>query len=298
MANFHYGRIGSMWKHLVLAEVLSIESPSAYWESHAGSSHYPLVHSIERDYGIFYFAEHAEKLEIFSNAAYTQLLKNYKLNGLLTLCPGSPLIAMTLLNAHKASFLFCDTDTHSLSTIINDAHLLNIPEYSAQIVEQDGITTLNRAIADLSYEAAKKTFAHIDPYEMFLSGDDGSTSVDLFCHISMLGGKAMLWYGFDSKQYREYIHLRLQHFFHIHSFNPSAYQLWCGEITLDAINNPHYSFNPGTMGCGIILSNLSIPSHIACKRLGETFEKLYAPAMLPQQQSGAVTFRECHKIND
>jgi 23S rRNA (adenine2030-N6)-methyltransferase len=53
MANIHYGNIGDIWKHLPLAEILAIEAPSAYWESHAGSSHYALTHSPEREYGIF-----------------------------------------------------------------------------------------------------------------------------------------------------------------------------------------------------------------------------------------------------
>ncbi len=35
MANVHYGGIGDIWKHLPLAEILSIETPSTYWESHS-----------------------------------------------------------------------------------------------------------------------------------------------------------------------------------------------------------------------------------------------------------------------
>jgi hypothetical protein len=38
MANVHYAKIGDGWKHLFLAEVLRIECPRRYWESHAGSS--------------------------------------------------------------------------------------------------------------------------------------------------------------------------------------------------------------------------------------------------------------------
>jgi hypothetical protein len=54
MANIHYGNIGDVWKHLPLAEILSMEAPNTYWESHAGSSQYPLTHSAERDYGVFF----------------------------------------------------------------------------------------------------------------------------------------------------------------------------------------------------------------------------------------------------
>ncbi len=91
MANVHYGKIGDIWKHLPLTEILSIESPSLYWESHAGSSHYALTHSPERDYGIFHFAHSASQSEILNTAIYTQLLKGYEDNGQLRLYPGSPL---------------------------------------------------------------------------------------------------------------------------------------------------------------------------------------------------------------
>jgi hypothetical protein len=34
MTNIHYAKIGDVWKHLPLAEVLSIERPGRNWESH------------------------------------------------------------------------------------------------------------------------------------------------------------------------------------------------------------------------------------------------------------------------
>jgi 23S rRNA (adenine2030-N6)-methyltransferase len=120
MANVHYGKIGDIWKHLPLAEILARESPSRYWESHAGSSHYALTHSPERDYGIFYFARHASQLEVLNQAVYTQLLRGHERNGELSLYPGSPLLAMTVLQPHRSTFVFCDTDPASLSTIRDD----------------------------------------------------------------------------------------------------------------------------------------------------------------------------------
>ncbi len=38
MANRHFGRIGDVWKHLPLAEILLLETPRRYWETHAGSA--------------------------------------------------------------------------------------------------------------------------------------------------------------------------------------------------------------------------------------------------------------------
>jgi 23S rRNA (adenine2030-N6)-methyltransferase len=69
MANVHYARIGDVWKHLPLAEILGIERPGRYWESHAGSSSYPLTRSPERDYGVFLFLERAVRSSALKGSA-------------------------------------------------------------------------------------------------------------------------------------------------------------------------------------------------------------------------------------
>jgi 23S rRNA A2030 N6-methylase RlmJ len=37
MANPHFGKLGDVWKHAALAEVLERERPRRYAETHAGS---------------------------------------------------------------------------------------------------------------------------------------------------------------------------------------------------------------------------------------------------------------------
>ena len=292
MANSHYGNIGDVWKHLPLAEILEIESPSRYWESHAGSSHYALTHSPEREYGIFYFAHAASQSELLTHAVYPQLLKGYEQDGLLRLFPGSPLLAMTVLQPHHTAFLFCDIDQESLSAITDDGARVGLPQEAVQVVCGDGIGTLTHLLASLDALSMKTTFAHLDPYLPFAANAEGITSVDLFCEMSKRGGKTMLWYGFNSKGEQEHFHQQLQHAFLVHTFHPTIDQLWCGEITLNAIHTPDYLFHPGVMGCGILLSNVGSASLTACKHLGEALETLYAEAPLPHQQSGALTFSE------
>jgi len=51
VANRHYAKIADVWKHLPLTELLAVERPTRYLESHAGSAQYPLTASPERDYG-------------------------------------------------------------------------------------------------------------------------------------------------------------------------------------------------------------------------------------------------------
>lgn len=75
MANVHYAEIGDAWKHLLLAEVLGIEGPRRYLESHSGSSGYPLTHSAERSYGVLRFVSEAVRSPVLDGCAYRRLLK-------------------------------------------------------------------------------------------------------------------------------------------------------------------------------------------------------------------------------
>jgi 23S rRNA (adenine2030-N6)-methyltransferase len=104
MANIHYARTGDVWKHLPLAEVLEIECPGSYWESHAGSASYPLTHSPERDYGVFLFLERAVRSSVLEGSAYRRLLYLRERGETPpTTYPGSPLIAMELLGAPRGA---------------------------------------------------------------------------------------------------------------------------------------------------------------------------------------------------
>jgi 23S rRNA A2030 N6-methylase RlmJ len=111
MANHHYGRIGDIWKHLPLAEILEIEQPAEYWESHGGSARYPLTHSWQRDFGVFYFLAHAAKSEALNASRYRKVLAECG-----DFYPGSSEIAKRVLGPDTA-FLLCDTDPESVRSL-------------------------------------------------------------------------------------------------------------------------------------------------------------------------------------
>ena len=122
MANDHYAQIGDVWKHLPLAEVLRIERPGRYWESHAGSSTYPLTRSPQRDYGAFAFLERAGRSPGLEGSSYGRLLAHHA-GDEEPAYPGSPRIAMELRGDAAGRFVFCDLDGGSLSNIAEDARL-------------------------------------------------------------------------------------------------------------------------------------------------------------------------------
>lgn len=75
MANTHFAEIGDVWKHLPLAEVLAIERPGRYWETHAGSALYPLTPSPQRDFGAYQLLAHANQAAALQRSTYVRLLR-------------------------------------------------------------------------------------------------------------------------------------------------------------------------------------------------------------------------------
>ena len=55
MTNRHFGELGDVWKYLPLAEVLRLNPPLHYWETHAGSAAYTLTESPTRRHGALRF---------------------------------------------------------------------------------------------------------------------------------------------------------------------------------------------------------------------------------------------------
>lgn len=296
MANVHYAKIGDVWKHLPLAEVLEIEAPRRYLESHAGSASYPLTPSAERGYGVLRFVKEAARSAILDASAYRRLLLRYGEGGVPKTYLGSPLIAMLLLGsdeeyARGEEFVFCDLDGASLSTISQDARKLGLPEDRLQLVEGDGIAAIGRELANLSREEAAATFLHADPYQPLKTGDDGATSLDLLGRAAALGTKCMLWYGFDSRRRRD------EMFGALNSRQPAMRdeagdqrRLWFGEVSLRAEDLSEVGFDPGVLGCGVVLCNVGEETLRVCAQLGDELASIYEGGRLPNGADGSLAF--------
>ncbi|MDQ3637422.1 MAG: hypothetical protein M3426_05440 [Actinomycetota bacterium] len=298
MANLHYADIGDVWKHLHLAEVLAIDPPRRYLESHSGSSSYPLTGSRERDYGALRFASRAARSPALESSAYRRLLAEYGGDGETpTTYPGSPLIAMRLLGRREgraggARFVFCDFDGNSLSTISADARRLGLPEDRLRLVKGDGISEINRQLASLSEEEVDATFLHVDPYQPLEAGEDGATSLDLVGRAATLGAKCMLWYGFDSVRDRDALRIALRSLADAsrNGGNEEHRSPWYGEVSLRADSISEVGFDPGVLGCGVLLCNVGERVLAACERLGEGLAQIYAGARLPNGADGSLAF--------
>jgi 23S rRNA (adenine2030-N6)-methyltransferase len=284
MANVHYARIGDVWKHLPLAEVLRIERPGRYWESHAGSSSYPLIRSPERDYGAFAFLERADRSQVLEGSSYGRLLARHA-GGEAPTYPGSPRIAMELLGTAAERFVFCDIDGGSLANIAEDAHALGIPSSRVRLVEGDGVLTLSGELSGLSEEEAAGTFVHVDPYRPLEPGPDGETPLGFFSRTAERGVGCMLWYGFDSRRDRATL---------LDAFlcEGIAGRAWYGEVSLRAEVLSEVGFDPGVLGCGIVVCNVGDEALAACGRFGKGLADAYTGARLPNGRDGALEFEE------
>lgn len=292
MANVHYAKIGDIWKHLPISQILSIEQPNFYAESHAGSAQYPLTHSKDRDYGVFHFLDHTKDSIALDNSAYAKLLRRFIENKPSMIYPGSPLMAMSLLTDKDSKFLFCDTDGKSIADITQSSKRLGLMDNAVTAVQGDGIDTISEALTSLSAKDALKTFVLIDPYQPLENSKNELTSLDLFCQAGRLKAKAVFWYGFNSMDDHSKLLDDIKQALISNKLSCSEHNLMLAEIKLSAFDNVYSNYNPGVLGCGIICCNLSKKSLLVCDELGRELEGIYNSATLGDGSSGAIEFTQ------
>jgi 23S rRNA (adenine2030-N6)-methyltransferase len=298
MANTHFGNIGDIWKHLALAEILAIERPHRYWESHAGSASYPLAPSPERDYGIYGFLGRASGSRDLRTCRFRLLLEElHGSSASPAIYPGSPLVAMKMLG-REAAYLFCDIDGSSLVTIRETARILGIPAEALNCVEGDGPTTVLEAALDLPQADLARTLVLIDPFwiDMPPGNRDSRTQVeqvsplDLFSRLAGMDAAAVLWYSFDSPAARAACRDKIQLSLRAQAIAHEGSGLWCGEILIKGLGDRDLGFDPGVGGCGILASGLGAQAAKAAGRLGRELARVYAQVVAPGGRSGALDF--------
>ncbi len=269
--NHHYGELGDIWKHLPLAEILRLNSPRHYWETHAGSASYPLTTSPTRRHGVFHFLAQAPANHELRQTAYLQALQ--ELPGIY---PGSPLLAMRALG-RKASYIFCDTDPESTKSLREAvAHL------QAHVIEADGVS----AIAGQAYRAGidpRQVFVLIDP---FLPNErvtpEGQTPLELAADLAAAGYRLMFWYAYFEHEQRGWGRRAIA------QLAPGA-ELWCGDAIMPITFT--YPDRAGLFGCGIVLANAGPAEIDSCQRLGQALERIYNTDVVPGNDPTQLAFQ-------
>lgn len=178
MANRHFGKLADVWKHLPLAELLAIERPDHYCETHAGSAFYAMVDDAERRFGVTRFMHLAEAHPALAESRYIRRLRDFEADdGSLQTYPGSALIAM-LERGSQASYLLCDIDPDSVATLQSAVHRLGVT--AARCVAADGMSSVYDYVAS----ASGRILVHIDPFDPTARGPWGLSRRSISLDIS------------------------------------------------------------------------------------------------------------------
>lgn len=290
MVNTHFAEIGDVWKHLPLAEVLAIERPGRYWETHAGSALYPLTPSPQRDFGAYQLLAHANQAAALQRSTYVRLLRQLGSADPAGSYPGSAYIAMAVLGTTVGDYRLADADPASAADLRATAAQL-VEGDRVTVVNGDGVTAILAALSTLPPAAAGTTFALLDPYQPLEPTMAGLSPAQLWDRLADQGIQAMLWYGFETVTDHAAITAGITTALHRCRVDLGAVPLWAGEILVAGFGTRPLAWNPGVAGCGILCANLSKPATTACEELGHALQSISTGWLLPNGADGSLSFR-------
>lgn len=285
MASPHFGNLGDVWKHVVLAEALASERPLNYWETHAGSASYPLSHSPARDYGAYHLLESGCCSSVIAQSPYFQELKRFSDDEGPPSYPGSALLAMRLLR-DGAEYVLCDVDAGSVSSLNQAAAALGL-SHRVRCTRRDGLAVIRETSHDYKGDPAD-VLVHIDPFDPVDETQPGLSAVSLASELIGRGFKLIFWYGYD---------LPAQRTWPWKAVTAPGESRWCGDLIVrsnlegDCLA-PMSDISP-LIGCGVLGANLQAATMAALRSLGDELVSLYETSVLPDRgTAGALDFRE------
>lgn len=269
MANRHFGKLGDVWKHLILAEILQNNPPAQYWETHAGSAYYDLIPDSTRQHGVIQFIKRAGNFPLLSKCAYLKVLQ-----ASLGKYPGSAALAMCIVGDH-ARYILCDLDPASAETLKQESRYLD-----AQILIEDGMTVISRQ-ASVTTDPGK-IMVCIDPYDPFERATPNSpNSVELAVSLAQSGFRVFYWYGYDNIKQRGLVCDSI-------ADKVSGGCHWCGDFQVPA--SFIYPENSGLWGGGVLLLNTNEQEKRVAQNLSLALEKLMYSNVFPGNTPERLTF--------
>jgi 23S rRNA (adenine2030-N6)-methyltransferase len=251
MANHRFGNVGDVFKHLLLADILAIEQPTRYCESHAGSASYPLGQQPPRHADVREFLTVLPMNSLLAGSRYGRLLRQLSSADQGWMYPGSAYIALSELGAH-CCYTLADIDDESLDTLRSAAVELGVPEDQVRLRHEDGIDALARFAVD----DPALTLAFVDPFRVEARSAQGRTSLDLFWELADHGVRTVLWY--PVVQSEQIYQTGAQ----VTSTQLPA-DVWTTELILASAAGKQ----AGLRGCGLATANLSPPAVARAEQL-------------------------------
>jgi 23S rRNA (adenine2030-N6)-methyltransferase len=260
MANRHFGKLGDVWKHLILAEILQNNPPSQYWETHAGSAYYDLNRDSTRQHGVIQFIKRAGNFSLLNKCAYLKVLQaspgKY---------PGSASLAMHIIG-DRARYTLCDIDSASAENLKRESVSLD-----AQVLVEDGMTAICRQ-ASLTTDP-ENILICIDPYDPFeRTAQNSPNSVELAISLARAGFRVFYWYGYDNIKQRGWVCNSI-----VSKVSGGCH--WCGDFLVPAAFI--YPEKSGLWGGGVLLLNTNEEDKQTAQHLSLALEKLMREDILP-----------------
>lgn len=286
MANRHFGKVADVWKHLLLVEILAVDQPANYGETHVGSAGYQLVDDDERRFGVVRFLEVAAISPLLAKSSYRAHLEEL-VSGEDAICPGSPLLAMRQLGG-SARYVCCDLDADSVADITRWAGRQGLGDRVEAIEVADGMATVTARF--LGGDATTDALVHIDPYDPHARQPGGPPALDVAPQLADGGVAVVYWYGYDVPTDRAWPVEWLRR-------AAPGVSWWCSDMlvaTADGTTRDGgqlgLATTPGT-GFGIVAAHISDAARGRCERLARALADAYADTPLPDGTRGRLDHR-------
>jgi 23S rRNA (adenine2030-N6)-methyltransferase len=279
----HFGAIGDILKHLMLCQFLQIEKPQIYCESNSAAALYDMDYGFNKQYGILHFFNNSNKFPDLNNSEYIRLLRIINGNK-ITKYLGSPGLAMTILGNTCLEYFFSDIDEDSLQNI-NTFYKKQSMSSPITLNKGDGIKGVLDFLNNKDKNECDKIFVHLDPYNPIENERGRKTAVELFTELVNSGIKVMLWFGIETLKNRE-MAIKVFKEMQLKTYKP----IYTGETILDIISESEAPINPGILGCGILVANLSKNSIECLSKYGRIIEEIYKDAIIDGKYKGSLNF--------
>lgn len=280
--NPHAGKLSSVYKLLVLGEILRWERPAQYWDCFAGRAAYPLSHSPARDYGVFHFLESKRDAALLRESSFAKVLQKLSPQSEQrpVSFPGSTLMAAALLGK-GSRYWFFDTDALAVGNIELWTQRMGLQSH-CHVAWNDGLDEL---LACLLIEGhnMNEAFVFLDPFSPFQRSErERRSTLSVFHQLEREGVRAAMFYAFDEMWESLWPARFIE--------RTASARSWCGEVLL--LDGPACEGLLGSaLGCGLIACNLDATTVRRITDLSAEFAAAYREAVLPDGRTGSLEFR-------
>ena len=274
MANPHFANLGDVWKHLLLAEVISWLRPGHYVETHSGSATYRLVGDIERGLGVELFLSASAEIEPLRSSPYRRRILDFA-RGAEPSYPGPPLLAMTLLGS-ACRYVFCDTDPASVADLRDARDRLGLRD-EVRVVQGDGLAETSALLHAHGIGAA--SLVHVDPFDFRAAGPGVVSALELVSCLAAASIPTFAWYGLTGQS-------AAHELFREVTIAAPATMAWCAELR---VTGRRASAAGIGSGCGVLFTAADLAPVGSMRRAAEAYVRVFNEQSVAADAGVSVT---------